>query len=443
MIWRAVAASIIDWINSGFNGKPAFITDLSKFMTDIGDQAIGSILQSDSVLSFLCSPFSINVRVALGLTFSKRRAPSCTLTGVMKNIRSFANNFYQGGWPAWFQLTTVDTNNAFGSMLVGEASIQASIISAQGRNLARINWGNGFLSKTEEKCNTDPNTNVQSCVNINVTPGELIARQASDQVGGGQETLIAADEINEIISALVSELLNKALESFSGMSASSGYQDSLYNSGSFTSNLGATDVTGGTGTGNAAVDQITQAVTAEQSVRASNLQAITLLDGGVASQNQVIACWTGKTNTLTDPTSLATAQTQLAAAQTIKNGFITRQQTLATAVQASTANLATLQTLLANATAATTLDTQNTALNAFFAAQATNTFATQGDIAVANGAVQDLQVEMGTQTANAQVSLGQCSALVFTPLPPHVSNSLLEIPEKFLRMSYVSLPPAL
>src|SRR4029077_9553288 len=41
MIWKAVAASVIDWINSGFNGNPSFIQDIGKFMTGIADQAVG------------------------------------------------------------------------------------------------------------------------------------------------------------------------------------------------------------------------------------------------------------------------------------------------------------------------------------------------------------------------------------------------------------------
>ena len=75
---RAMVRSIIQWINSGFQGAPAFVTDLRGFLVDVADEIAGEFIYQSDALRFLCSPFQLDVRIALAGTYS--RGPFAWLT---------------------------------------------------------------------------------------------------------------------------------------------------------------------------------------------------------------------------------------------------------------------------------------------------------------------------------------------------------------------------
>jgi|GEM_PF-4339125 len=414
MIWRAVAASIIDWINSGFNGNPTFITNLGKFMTGIADEAIGSILQGDPNLAFLCSPFSLNVKVALGLTFSRRQAPSCTFTQAMNNVRNFMGNFQQGGWPAWLDFTVIDANNPYGAYLLGQAQITLSIQTAQGAISKQLDWGNGFLSKTERVCNGG------KCTDIVVTPGELIAKQASEVIGGGQTTLLLADELNEIISALVSTLLNKALESFSGLSQASSYSDSYYGSGTFTSELGAV---GGSGEFDASLLDgarqiaalVNQSIQAEQDLQLYNLDAISIIQQSQFEYDLLIQCWASKSTPnsgsyVQDPALRAQASIKQQEAITGRSVLEAQKTPFTLRNVTSNSNVTELQRFIERADRATSLQGQSAVLLEFYAANRSGKYASAGDVAVAQGRITELTAQLNTQSAALQIKQRECDA---------------------------------
>src|SRR3989344_1283862 len=101
---QQITISTVNWINSGFSGSPSFISNYQQFFTNVADQAAGSFIQG-SDLAFLCSPFRLQVRIAVAQAYL-RYAPSCTLTDVTSNIQGFMNDFTQGGWPAYLSFTT-------------------------------------------------------------------------------------------------------------------------------------------------------------------------------------------------------------------------------------------------------------------------------------------------------------------------------------------------
>src|SRR3989344_5127910 len=84
-----MVSSIINWINTGFEGSPAFVQDLDRFLLNTADETLGLFLEQMADLSFLCDPFRLDVRIALATVKSTRTAPSCTLSGALENIESF------------------------------------------------------------------------------------------------------------------------------------------------------------------------------------------------------------------------------------------------------------------------------------------------------------------------------------------------------------------
>jgi hypothetical protein len=205
VILQRMTESIVSWINSGFNGNPAFIQNPGQFFTNVGDQAAGQFILNDPSLNFLCNSFGTQLRISLN---NLRQQPyqnviGCTLTSVIGNIDAFTSNFENGGWVAWNTMTTQPQNNPYGAYLslLDEATYEQD--QAVVNNTNQLNWGNGFLSST------DVNGNIQ-------TPGSVIVAQLNGQLKSAADQLGAADEINEVLGALMIQLTSKALGSVSG-----------------------------------------------------------------------------------------------------------------------------------------------------------------------------------------------------------------------------------
>ena len=228
-IVSSMVRSLINWVNSGFQGSPAFVTDLKGFLLDVADQEFGRIISEiggpNGLGDFICSPFRLDIQISLDAQYNRGRAsgqsaPECTLTGVIDNIEGFISGIDPGnGLSDWLQITsTPQTYTPYGALLNAEVTARARLINAEGRQLTEVNWGDGFLS--QKICESVGGTGGSQC-SIS-KPGRVIADQLNKALGAGQDTLIQADEINELISALLGQLANQALTGVSGLLGLSG-----------------------------------------------------------------------------------------------------------------------------------------------------------------------------------------------------------------------------
>lgn len=252
-----ITQSIIDWINNGFEGAPAFVTDLKGFLGDIADNiALDFILGEE--LGFLCSPFQLNVRLALS---TKQRSfqqdIQCSLGDVTDNIQGFlSGDFSQGGWPAWFKLSLETQNNPYGAYFLASAELEGRQSAAVNRELKKLDWGEGFRDKgTCDNAvgnNVTPPTTEAECEAIGgdwsvTTNGSVINSTLAKWMGLGADQLALADEIDEIIGALLQQLAQKALTSLDGLRGlSSNSSSSSVNGVSYLDQL--TQTTGGSAT---------------------------------------------------------------------------------------------------------------------------------------------------------------------------------------------------
>ena len=149
-IVQRITASTVNWINSGFNGKPAYVTDPEAYFQDMGDKIAGQYIFSNPNLNFLCGPISAKIRLALTSNYLQEKQWQCTLTQVGKNMDDFMNNFENGGWDNFFELTQRQQNNPIGAYLQAENMINQKISSKVNTKLNELNQGKGFMSY--EKC---------------------------------------------------------------------------------------------------------------------------------------------------------------------------------------------------------------------------------------------------------------------------------------------------
>jgi len=270
-IIRQITNSVVNWINSGFEGSPAFLQNPGSFFLDVADQITGDFISKHGgPLQELCSPFSIDIRIALAFKYRPRIQErfACTITTVIKNSKNAvtgatlngftAGDFKQGGWPAFVSLTTEPTNNPYGAYLEAESELSWRVASAKAEQKDEISAGRGFLSWKDQKCVAEVNkhnkaikeqrasgaSQTEGSVKFAAlksknecpvnTPGSVIQESLQNNLNGPLRELEIADEINEIVNALfaqlVTQVLQKGLSGVSSKDASgSSYLDSTIN----------------------------------------------------------------------------------------------------------------------------------------------------------------------------------------------------------------------
>ncbi len=275
-IVSSMVQSLINWINSGFKGSPMFVQDLQRFLTDVADRAIGEYIDElGGIGSFICSPFRLDVQIAVALQYQNQTrinqpAPTCTLTGIIDNIEGFISgepgSFSEGGWNDWFDITSSpEMYTPYGSVLAAQSGAEIRILNAKGEKAAEIGWGDGFLSGEICQMVQGAGTTKEEC--FISKPGKIIQEALTFNLDSGRQSLIAADEIDEIIGALVGQLASAAMNGAAGLlglSSGTGYTYSGFSGGSY---LNAMTAESATTTADAVLTALNDSLNTETSYR--------------------------------------------------------------------------------------------------------------------------------------------------------------------------------
>ncbi len=261
LVISTITNSIVNWINSGFEGNPTFVQNPQQFLSDAANQASGVFIQQLGAADLLCSPFRPQLMLALKYNLPSMEKFRCTFEDAKNNWEGFMNNFTNGGWESWISITSQPQNNPYGAYLMGVDELARRQAEAKENAKTEASWGQGFnpLKKCvgasqETYCDNtcahleftdDFDDCFNNCQNIqgvnfsssdyceqsggtkqNTTPGNIIADQLKVNLGSSVRQLEAADEINEslaaIFNALVNQLISKGLSSLSSTSGSNG-----------------------------------------------------------------------------------------------------------------------------------------------------------------------------------------------------------------------------
>jgi hypothetical protein len=223
--------STIKWINGGFEGNPAFISDPNGFFLNIADGIAGDYIYGSDV-GFLCSPFQSSLRLSLALNYSLstgryNRTSQCTLSGIIDNVDDFYTDFSKGGWDSWFQVTQNPSYNPYSGYLAAENELTSRIAAAVGAENQKLDWGKGFLSRPGDCVDFgDLGNGTDGCREYapDKTPGVVIEGQLENVLGTGVRQLELADEFDELINALLSQLLQRTIFGGEGLVSSKPYQ---------------------------------------------------------------------------------------------------------------------------------------------------------------------------------------------------------------------------
>ena len=223
----------IEWINSGFDGNPAFVENPEQFFKDIADTTAASFLQEivgGTTGIDICQPFRLQIVTGLsgnGNANNYANQAKCTLNDISSAFEgsgvdfdyeeyTSGNSEYSGSWDAWYNTSQNDQNNPYGAYFMAQKELEKRL-SVKGNNAKLdLTMGNGFLSF--KKCsqdstftNSDGSTRVVKGVCGVTTPGSVIENQVNEALGAGRERLIMADKFDQVITALVNQLIKTAL----------------------------------------------------------------------------------------------------------------------------------------------------------------------------------------------------------------------------------------
>jgi hypothetical protein len=188
----------IDWVNSGFNGNPAFIDDPARFFGDIADYEAAAFLDELSG-GILCSHIDVQIRVNLAQNYNNQKyryGRRCTLDDIANNIEGFVSgNFEQGGWDTWLTYTQNPYNNYYGALPTLELDLDNQIAKKQ----AAAAW---------EQRNTDFLSIKDPVTGEITTPGELTESTVTKRLNTPIERLTFADEFDELTNSLINQFIN-------------------------------------------------------------------------------------------------------------------------------------------------------------------------------------------------------------------------------------------
>lgn len=232
----SISKSMTNWINSGFNGSPAFVTDLNLHFRALGDAKAKEFLTDVMNSSAVQSPFISQVLQGVGAAYYLDTSKDAfaeklryTLNQVARNDSAFlAGDFSQGGWNAWFSATLNRANNPVGAQLLAGEELAKRIQSATLNRAKELDHGRGFLAwrgdcmvpgKIDATAADLGASNEDNCLKHEIrTPGSLIVDMTPEPMRETLRSLGVADELNEVLSALMSQLISQGLQDFRGLS---------------------------------------------------------------------------------------------------------------------------------------------------------------------------------------------------------------------------------
>lgn len=233
------ADSLVVWIQNGFEGSPMFLSDPEGFFKDTANDISGAII-NDLNMNWLCDSLGkFRFDLAFFLPGTSRSQYACTFEDIANNfkdtasrdslgdwidvnvnvsqqniVRRFGDDFRNGGF--WMWLATADPkNNQLGRTLTTANSVYA--VSEQAKNRERfglsINGGFFGMRKCVERASVpmEPGQKAPCARYVNTTPGGLVQDQLNNAANKDLARLQVADEIDEIIGALVTTLMGWVL----------------------------------------------------------------------------------------------------------------------------------------------------------------------------------------------------------------------------------------
>ena len=184
-IVSSMVASLVDWINSGFQGSPAFITDLQGFLLETLDKKAFEIIEElGGDASFLCTPFRLNIQIALAIQYDNTRVNrpyrGCSVSNFIGGFEEFLSGVQNDNFLRnWVTLTSNPQKyTPYGQYIEGRTAVRRELDEAKQQANTENNWGSGYQSgKICEQVESAGSRSSADNVQITTTPNPLATNQ--------------------------------------------------------------------------------------------------------------------------------------------------------------------------------------------------------------------------------------------------------------------------
>lgn len=223
---QSMTKSIVTWINGGFDGSPAFVTDLNRNLRQLGDGVAQGFLTQLANDQAVHSPFIDQVVTNVGAGYylyssrdSLAQQLRYTLNQSTEDDAAFlAGDFDKGGWNGWFSSFMNPANNPYGAQMIASQALASQLSASANQRVTELGWGSGFLSWRGD-CRTPITVtgaqnldDSEKCLDYEIqTPGSVIENTLIPQLNSPLHQLELADSINEIVGALAQQLVSQVV----------------------------------------------------------------------------------------------------------------------------------------------------------------------------------------------------------------------------------------
>lgn len=233
---QSLTRSIVNWINSGFQGSPAFEADLNASLRSLGDAVANDFFNGLNQVVINNTGFNLRApfqdQIAARLREEFYRTTSSYGFDVRNPYRSCygSNGFSLNGW---FCESQNDANNPYGRYQLARNDLFKQLNGAVQQRITELGWGKGFLSWRGPCGPSGTDAAATGAVNLSQkdysakcpirTPGAVIENALGISVTSPFRQLELADSVNEIVAALMAQMVNQVLGAagLSGVSAPS------------------------------------------------------------------------------------------------------------------------------------------------------------------------------------------------------------------------------
>lgn len=353
---QSVMRSVINWANSGFEGSPAFITNLRQNLSGLGDAVADAFVDELRTTGFVNSPFRDTIIGQVQESYRRSTSGRSYFENNRYDLDRYSSNpqaflqgdFSQGGIRAWVHTWMNSQNNPIGALRSAENELNKRVTNAIGERTQQLNWSRGILSwcggsSTDGNSSSSAgpvalrsrNTGCLPGQSVR-TPGSLIHERFERGTNLDLDMLVSADEIDEVIGALMQGLINKML----GGSGLTGLSQSSSGGGRSALDLATSESSALTGTNSSFAGSIGGQIQTLETYRTNWTRikdaAAAARDACVADHNSLYAteATTALERATTEITRAASLITELQAAQSAFSG----NATTASSAQSATAN---------------------------------------------------------------------------------------------------------
>ena len=247
---NSLSKSVVNWVNSGFNGSPAFVQDLNQTLLSVGDaEATRFIDQFTNNGSLQEIPWKDEIAQTVLSGYLRSTSNDgfalqnpYTLNQVSEDPQAFINgDWSKGGLDAWMSLVLNPANSPRGLLHVTQNALSTRVSGAKDAKTTELSWSNGFnsfrgkcpaassgtftgggttpggaLSFSSSAAIAKPPTvlsTADTCAGQPIlTPGSLISQAINKHlVDSGVDQYVSADSIGEIVAALMGQLVGNVL----------------------------------------------------------------------------------------------------------------------------------------------------------------------------------------------------------------------------------------